>query len=202
MLAEAAKTYTRTIYVDFEHEYISHLACICERVPTDDATHKFRVSPIPQKQCSGIVEFNPANTTVSCSCKKFESSGILCMHALNVLNYNNILHLSSQYILRRWTKCAKDELPCVPPGGTHQPVSGPETLSTRYSRMCHKAVGLAAKVMLLKDSLGYLERRFDSFIEQMEGLLHHNPSIPGPAGDAGGSARGVRLNTVEPNNAF
>uniref|UniRef100_A0A0A8ZAG1 Protein FAR1-RELATED SEQUENCE n=1 Tax=Arundo donax TaxID=35708 RepID=A0A0A8ZAG1_ARUDO len=79
LLAEAAKTYTRRIYVDFEQEYRSHLACICERFPTDGTTHKFRVTPIPQKQCSGVVEFDPASTSVSCNCKKFESSGILCM---------------------------------------------------------------------------------------------------------------------------
>lgn len=196
MLAEAAKSYTRTVYSDYEHEYKSQLACVCERVSTNDGTHRFRVSN-PQKQCYGIVEFNPTSATVSCSCKKFESLGILCMHALKVLNNNNILYLPSQYILRRWTKCAKDEQPPVRHGPRH--VEGPEPLSSRYSRVCHKAVSLAAKSMLSRNALEHVEGGLDRFMEQMESRVHHNAAPSKPAGD-GSSTHGMTQNTLVPNS--
>ncbi|KAJ6300410.1 hypothetical protein OIU76_021245 [Salix suchowensis] len=36
--------------------------------------------------------------------KKFESLGILSVHALKVLNARNIFHISHKYALKRWTK--------------------------------------------------------------------------------------------------
>ncbi|XP_061356486.1 protein FAR1-RELATED SEQUENCE 5-like [Gastrolobium bilobum] len=46
----------------------------------------------------------------NCGSKKFESVGLLCLHALKVLNFHNIFEIPSQYILKRWTKNAKDGL--------------------------------------------------------------------------------------------
>ena len=58
-----------------------------------------------EKVC--IVQFNHLNTNISCSCKKFESLGILCCHALRVFSIANLTRIPSQYILKRWTKDAK-----------------------------------------------------------------------------------------------
>ncbi|XP_072968514.1 protein FAR1-RELATED SEQUENCE 5-like [Typha angustifolia] len=174
MLAEAAQSYTRTVYVDFEYEYKSQLACVCEPIASDGSTtYTFRVS-VPQKQCSGLVNFNHSNATVTCSCKKFESSGILCMHALKVLNNNNILYLPSRYILKRWTKYAKDE---TEPGRNHPAVDNivGESLTLKYSRVCHKAVAIAVKSALSRDALEVLEHGLDKVIEEMESLLHTIP---------------------------
>ncbi|XP_009412131.2 protein FAR1-RELATED SEQUENCE 5 [Musa acuminata AAA Group] len=172
VLAEAAESYTRTIYVDFEYEYKSQLACLCETIAMDGTVYTFRVS-IPQK-CTGLVEFNPSNITIKCSCKKFESMGILCMHALKVLNNNNILYLPPQYILKRWTKYAKDgTLYCGPHLAADS--SAQESLISRYSRICHKAVSVAVKSALSKESLEILEHGLDRFIAEMENMFHGAP---------------------------
>ena len=42
-----------------------------------------------------------------CSCKKFEFAGILCSHALKILDINNIRSVPEEYILKRWTIDAK-----------------------------------------------------------------------------------------------
>jgi zinc finger SWIM domain-containing protein 3 len=44
---------------------------------------------------------------MKCSCKKFEFAGILCCHALKVLDFNNIREIPEEYILKRWTIDAK-----------------------------------------------------------------------------------------------
>ncbi|XP_038980146.1 protein FAR1-RELATED SEQUENCE 9-like isoform X2 [Phoenix dactylifera] len=172
MLIEAAESYTRMVYEDFEYEYKSQLACLCEPVGMDGTVYTFRVY-MPQKQCYGLVEFNPSDVIVTCSCKKFESMGILCMHALKVLNNNNILDLPSQYILRRWTKDAKDEAV----SSRHQSVvayGNQAPLTLRYNHVCHKAIAIAVKSAVSKDALDILEHGFDRFIAEMEKVLHND----------------------------
>jgi zinc finger SWIM domain-containing protein 3 len=39
-------------------------------------------------------------SSVKCSCKKFEFAGILCSHALKVLDINNIKSVPQMYILK------------------------------------------------------------------------------------------------------
>ncbi|WOK95142.1 protein FAR1-RELATED SEQUENCE 5-like [Canna indica] len=163
MLIEAAESYTRTVYADFEQEYKNQLTCLCEPVGVDGMQVTFRVYT-PQKQCSGLVQFNSSDTTVTCSCRKFESMGILCMHALKVLNNNNILTLPSKYILKRWTRSAKD-------GSVSNPGS-PPYLAMRYSQVCRKALAVSLKGAVSKDALDILENGLDKIISQMGNVLH------------------------------
>jgi hypothetical protein len=53
------------------------------------------------------VEFDPPNEMVCCSCRQFERVGILCCHALKVLDMMNIKVLPEHYILKRWTREAR-----------------------------------------------------------------------------------------------
>ena len=53
------------------------------------------------------IEYNSTSLSISCSCKSFQSLGILCRHALKVFDTNNITTLPTQYVLKRWTKEAK-----------------------------------------------------------------------------------------------
>lgn len=162
MLTEAADSYTRTVYIDFEHEYKSQLACVCETLAVNGSVYTYRVS-VPQKPYIGILELEPSEVKVSCSCKKFESMGILCMHALKVLNNNNILYLPGQYILKRWTKYAKDER-------ENDTLAVRESTSLQNGRMWRKLVGLMAKGSFCKEVLGIVENGLDRFIGQMESL--------------------------------
>ncbi|KAK2452081.1 protein FAR1-RELATED SEQUENCE [Trifolium repens] len=54
-----------------------------------------------------IVAFDSSATTISCSCRKFDSMGILCSHALRIYNIKGILRIPDQYFLRRWSKKAR-----------------------------------------------------------------------------------------------
>ncbi|XP_010269017.1 PREDICTED: protein FAR1-RELATED SEQUENCE 12-like [Nelumbo nucifera] len=107
MLRQAASIYTPTIYRVFEKEYSESLDCVIQ--------NKFEVGTKIEyivKYCNGlhkyVVAFDPSNITVVCSCKKFEFSGIICSHSLYVLLERQVKQLPSQYILKRWTRNAKD----------------------------------------------------------------------------------------------
>lgn len=174
MLIESSESYTRMMYKEFEDEYKSQLACLCEPVAMNGTVYTFRVSS-PQKRSYGLVEYEQSSVLVTCSCKKFETMGVLCMHALKVLNYNNILHLPACYILKRWTKYAKD-------GGEtirHQlagDTDNQEPLSLRYSQVCRKAMTVAVKSAFSKDALELVERELDRFMAQMVYELHNDSS--------------------------
>ncbi|KAL0391153.1 UNVERIFIED_CONTAM: protein FAR1-RELATED SEQUENCE 11 [Sesamum calycinum] len=44
----------------------------------------------------------PQDEFITCSCRHFEFSGILCRHVLRVLSTNNCFHIPDQYIPLRW----------------------------------------------------------------------------------------------------
>ncbi|KAJ0985610.1 hypothetical protein J5N97_003966 [Dioscorea zingiberensis] len=46
----------------------------------------------------------PSQEEIHCSCKEFETSGILCRHALRVLSLNNCFALPDKYLLPRWRR--------------------------------------------------------------------------------------------------
>lgn len=55
-----------------------------------------------------LVMWIPESEQIHCSCKEFESSGILCRHALRVLITKNYFQLPEIYFLRRWQQIRYD----------------------------------------------------------------------------------------------
>jgi hypothetical protein len=55
------------------------------------------------------VIWNSSKHNVPCNCRKFERCGILCGYTLKILDVMNIKVLSKKYILKRWTKDARNE---------------------------------------------------------------------------------------------
>ena len=51
---------------------------------------------------------NPLDLTISCTCKKSETHGLLCSHAIKVLDTLDIKVIPDKYILKRWTKMVRD----------------------------------------------------------------------------------------------
>ncbi|XP_022897659.1 protein FAR-RED IMPAIRED RESPONSE 1-like [Olea europaea var. sylvestris] len=50
------------------------------------------------------VSFQRDKCDIVCSCRLFEFRGILCRHAITVLNCNDVTYIPDRYILRRWRK--------------------------------------------------------------------------------------------------
>ncbi|RYR38345.1 hypothetical protein Ahy_A09g043381 [Arachis hypogaea] len=53
------------------------------------------------------VIYDAVAAKVECQCLLFESRGILCRHALSVLNFERVNKVSPRYILERWCKNVK-----------------------------------------------------------------------------------------------
>lgn len=59
-----------------------------------------------------VDQFSPKNMNVCCTCRHFEYLGILCRHAIKVLQVNNITEVPPKYIVNHWRKDFK--LICSP----------------------------------------------------------------------------------------
>lgn len=105
-LKHARDPYTPKIFELFQKEYEACLNLVLEHCSESGLLYNYKVSVYEQVR-EYTVTFNSSNETISCSCKKFECVGVLCCHALKVLDYRNIRIVPSKYILKRWTKDAR-----------------------------------------------------------------------------------------------
>lgn len=107
MLTQAAATYTPAIFKMFQYQVLRTLnydTLLCDE---SDTELRIYIVKFHGTQREHVVRFIPKEEKVSCSCKRFEFSEILCSHCLKVLDINNIKHIPGEYILKRWTIDAK-----------------------------------------------------------------------------------------------
>ncbi|KAK4544310.1 hypothetical protein RGQ29_033010 [Quercus rubra] len=109
MLIQATNIYTPKLFLKFQEQYEEFQGAFVKERVERNATHEYIVS-IYGKPKDRRVIWNPFEKIVSCSCRKFERIGILCSHALKILDVMDIKVLPKKYILKRWTKDAKNEI--------------------------------------------------------------------------------------------
>ena len=106
MLKQARDIYTPKIFELFQLEYETCLNIVVNQCTESESLFEYKVSIYGQPR-EYTVTFNSTDETVACNCMKFEFMGVLCSHALKVLDYRNIKLLPTKYILKRWTKDAR-----------------------------------------------------------------------------------------------
>ncbi|KAM1650493.1 hypothetical protein ACFX1S_003261 [Malus domestica] len=109
ILKHAATVYTRKMFKIFEKEFLNSLAVTMDEYESCGTIHSFELNEEGHTRVY-LVQLNSSDGTVSCSCKMYESMGLLCRHALRVLNVKSWTEIPSQHILKRWTKDAKKGL--------------------------------------------------------------------------------------------
>lgn len=106
LLKHARDIYTPSIFELFQLEYEKCLNVVVSHCTESGSLFKYKVGTYGHLQ-EYIVVFNSSDNRVVCNCMKFESMGVLCSHALKVLDYRNIKVLPKQYVLKRWTREAR-----------------------------------------------------------------------------------------------
>ncbi|WJX30659.1 hypothetical protein P8452_19175 [Trifolium repens] len=102
MLIQAGNIYTPKIFEEFQEEFEEYQGTCVKNlkeglyVVTNYDNSKER-----------MVIGNLVDQNVACDCRKFETHGILCNHALKVLDVMNIKLIPHHYILKRWTRDAR-----------------------------------------------------------------------------------------------
>jgi len=109
MEKQAADIYTRKIFTVFQDEVFESLALAVKFSGEDGGTSTYEVARFDEEHKAHFVCINVAEQVASCSCKMFEFEGVLCQHVLAVFKAKNVFMLPQHYILKRWTRNAKDE---------------------------------------------------------------------------------------------
>ncbi|CAD6246812.1 unnamed protein product [Miscanthus lutarioriparius] len=104
---QGSSIFTSTIFALFQGQFVDSFGYHAERLD-DDTVHKYRVKRYEGDEEIHTVYFNPDRSTVNCSCCLFESCGILCRHALRIFIIEGVRDFPKSYILKRWTKHAKN----------------------------------------------------------------------------------------------
>ncbi|XP_050384811.1 protein FAR1-RELATED SEQUENCE 3 [Argentina anserina] len=140
MEKQAANLYTRKIFAKFQEELVETFVYTANRIEGDGAISTFRVAKFEDDHKAYIVTLNYPETRANCSCQLFEYSGILCRHILTVFTVTNVLTLPSHYILKRWTRNAKNGTGLDERSGE---LRDQESLTLRYNNLCREAIKYA-----------------------------------------------------------
>ncbi|EEC72703.1 hypothetical protein OsI_06289 [Oryza sativa Indica Group] len=182
MLKTAAESYTRNLYSHFEEEFKKLFTLSCSLLSQDRTISTYKLTPLNSEEEAYVV-FNSEDTTVSCSCRMYECTGMLCKHALRVLNYSNIFTFPSHYVYKRWTKYAKAGLF----GCRNNSQSGNGSSMLRCACISQKMHSVALRYSMSEKALQFLESGVDKLTCEVENLLSHI-NLNGNGNDTGQSS--------------
>ena len=78
--------------------------CIYKKISEEGSIIEYEVFPHDDEAKKHVVAYQTCGEmNATCSCKKFESEGILCMHILKIFHKKQLCKIPSQYVLYRWT---------------------------------------------------------------------------------------------------
>ncbi|KAF5748944.1 FAR1-related sequence 5 [Tripterygium wilfordii] len=125
MEKQASDIYTRNLFTIIQDEIFESLLFAVKLCGDDGGTKTYEVARFDEHRKVYFVALSIDEQVASCSCKMFEFDGILCRHVIAVFKSTNVFMLPQHYILKRWTRNAKDEalldvLPFVEMKGTSQ----------------------------------------------------------------------------------
>ncbi|KAK3158131.1 hypothetical protein QOZ80_2AG0133280 [Eleusine coracana subsp. coracana] len=92
VLKQASETYSGMIFQLFQEEYEEFQSAYIVNRYENGPCREYIVA-ILEKERQYKVSGNPSEQTVSCSCRKFETLGFLCSHALKILDTMDIKYL-------------------------------------------------------------------------------------------------------------
>ncbi|RVW80932.1 Protein FAR1-related sequence 5 [Vitis vinifera] len=135
------------MFTIFQDELFESLVLAVKLTGADEGSHTYEVARFDEEHKVYFVALNVSKQIGSCSCKMFEFEGILCRHMLAVFKATNIFTLPLHFILKRWTRSAKDEaildiMPCVEMQGNSQ-----KGKNSQYNILYQEAIKCAEEGM-------------------------------------------------------
>lgn len=106
MLKQAMDSYTTTVFKIFQTEFEFSLDFMVHALSPTGTICEYKVTNMDEPK-EFLVRFNSSEVAIECSCKKFEHTGLPCRHIIKTLDIVNIKELPDRYLLKRWTKQAK-----------------------------------------------------------------------------------------------
>uniref|UniRef100_A0A2N9FJV3 Protein FAR1-RELATED SEQUENCE n=1 Tax=Fagus sylvatica TaxID=28930 RepID=A0A2N9FJV3_FAGSY len=111
-----------------------------------------------------------------CSCRKFETFGILCCHALKVFDVLDIKIIPGLYLLKRWTREAKNGYVLDRSGRDVQEDVNLD-ITARYRRLCPRLVRLASRAADFEEAYVLVERAVNELEKQVEDIAKKSSNV-------------------------
>ncbi|KAL0353315.1 UNVERIFIED_CONTAM: putative protein FAR1-RELATED SEQUENCE 10 [Sesamum angustifolium] len=116
-----------------------------------------------------LVIWIPEDEQIHCSCKEFESTGILCRHALRVLLFKNCFQLPSKYLLNRWRQ--ESSLFC------YSGQSNPKIKDDWYQDFNSLTETLFSEAMLTRQRSDFVHRELTKELRRLIGQVRDMPAV-------------------------
>ncbi|KAG8369966.1 hypothetical protein BUALT_Bualt14G0068100 [Buddleja alternifolia] len=166
ILKHAAKIYTLEIFELFQIEVCRAHDCNLEVSSESDSQTEFKVTSYG-KHRHQLVAYNSVDSSLKCSCRKYEFVGILCSHALKVLNSKNIVKIPDQYIKKRWVKTAKKQNVIILDKDISQG-DPKEMMSFRYKELCQLYSQLCTRSAESEKTYGIAKQGLRKLFDQVD----------------------------------
>ncbi|XP_011656902.1 protein FAR1-RELATED SEQUENCE 9 isoform X2 [Cucumis sativus] len=139
MEKQAADLYSRRIFRKFQEELVETLANPATKIDDTGTIATYRVAKFGEDHKAHAVSFNSLEMKANCSCQLFEYSGIICRHILAVFRAKNVLTLPSQYVLKRWTRNARNGA-VTDDHNSELPNEAGDSSTVRYNNLRQEAI--------------------------------------------------------------
>ncbi|KAL2245026.1 putative protein FAR1-RELATED SEQUENCE 10 [Sesamum indicum] len=116
-----------------------------------------------------LVIWIPEDEQIHCSCKEFESTGILCRHALRVLLFKNCFQLPSKYLLNRWRQ--ESSLFC------YSGQSNPKIKDDWYQEFNSLTETLFSEAILTRERSDFVHRELTKELRRLISQVREMPAV-------------------------
>ncbi|KAK2979425.1 hypothetical protein RJ640_016337 [Escallonia rubra] len=194
LLKQAGKFYTPKIFELFKKQWEKSLLALVGNKQDKCRLEEYLIVSCDEEG-EYVVTYDEENATLSCSCRKFETVGILCGHALKVLDVLGVKYIPEIYILKRWTRGARDGCALEDDGLDIHRSEGLD-ISDRYRELWPDAVRLAHKASEFKDGYVLYKTRMKELDKEIEELRKKHYEFMDHGCELNGS-RGVDKSAIE-----
>uniref|UniRef100_A0A9I9EES7 Protein FAR1-RELATED SEQUENCE n=1 Tax=Cucumis melo TaxID=3656 RepID=A0A9I9EES7_CUCME len=132
-------------------------SCQVHKQTEDGATVMYQIHDLEEHQVF-LVAWNKTEMDICCLCRSFEYQGILCRHAILVLQILGLTSIPQKYILRRWTRSAKIRI-SESSNRLHYRVQ-------RFNSLCKHAIKLGELGSLSQETYDIASEAFEEVLRQ------------------------------------
>lgn len=174
ILKQAGEVYTPLIFEKFQEEYEWVGACYIKLRNESNVLHEYVVAIVKQEGDFKVLcnPSEPSKLMIECSCRKFETFGILCCHALKILDVLDIKFIPEAYVLRRWTRSARNMVVQDNHGKQVEDVHLEST--QRYRLLCQKLFKIAAQASDSAEGYALVDKAANELVKQLENLNNNS----------------------------
>ncbi|KAL2479306.1 Protein FAR1-RELATED SEQUENCE 5 [Abeliophyllum distichum] len=162
---QMVQIYTKKIFFLFQNELVQSNSYIYSKRSSSDEAKVYAVQRFePGRTSDRTRQVNYFSSTdyISCSCRMFDFEGYPCRHMLCYMKKKQVMLLPEKYILRRWTKNAKQARVFDPTTGSYIHTDPGHSLMSRHSMLSYAASDLVDEGSLTDARSTFLLSEFQS----------------------------------------